>query len=344
MAFNRYALLAATAGMIALSSTPGYAREGGALIATKPGALIGASAGVPPPGVYMFNQVFTYQSNFTGPGVNTVLGGNTHVGAQAAVDVQGFLFVPGWTFLGATYDAVIVQPFVMNSLGAPLNVQSAGMFNTYIVPVELAWQNIAGTGLAVKVGLGIYAPTGTVNGVTGTGNVGAPFWTFQPEVIVSYLKDGWNLSAAIYEEINTTNTISNYRSGDILHADFTATKTIGKWTLGPVAYYYGQVSGDSCSSIACLAANPTGTLLNAQRTDVWAVGGLLGYNFGPAAVSVWATQEVSAKASNSNPASTALAGGDPSLTTKGLTVFGTLSYRLWGPDEEAHPVEKLFHK
>jgi hypothetical protein len=348
---NRYALLAAAAGMIALSSAPGYAYEAGGAAKTKPGSFIGASAGVPPPGVYMFNQVFTYQSNLTGPGVNNILGGNTHVGVQAAVDVQGFLFVPGWTFLGATYDALVVQPFVMNSVGAatgtlgPLPAsQAAGMFNTYIVPVELAWQNIADTGLAVKVGLAMYVPDGTVTGVLGTGNVGAPYWTFQPEVIVSYLKDGWNLSAAIYEEFNTRNTISNYRSGNILHADFTATKTIGKWTLGPVAYYYGQVSDDSCSSINCLAANPTGTLLNAQRTDVWAVGGLLGYNFGPAAVSVWATQEVSAKASNVNPAAAALAGGDPSLVTKGLTVFGTLSYRLWGPDEEAHPVQKLFHK
>ena len=340
MALNRYALLAAAAGMIALSGTPGYAYEADVNVRTKPGALIGASAGVPPPGIYMFNQVFTYQANLTGPGVNTALGGNTHVGVQAAVDVQGFLFVPGWTFLGATYDAVVVQPFVMDNIGQPVNVQQAGMFNTYIVPGELAWNNIGGTGLGVKVGLGIYVPDGTINGVFGTGSVGSPFWTFQPEVIVSYLKDGWNLSAAIYEEINTRNTVSNYRSGNILHADFTATKTIGKWTLGPVAYYYGQVSDDSCSALSCGYA--TGTLLNPQRYDIWAVGGLLGYNFGSAALSVWATQEVSAKASNA-PA-VAATGADFSLVPQGLTVFGTLSYRLWGPDEEAHAPAKLFTK
>ncbi len=349
MALNRYALLAAAAGMIALSSTPGYAVEAGFLEKTKAGALIGASAGVPPPGVYMFNQVFTYQANLTGPGVNNLLGGNTHVGVQAAVDVQGFLFVPGWTFLGATYDAVFVQPFVMDSVGQATGVlgplaasQAAGMFNSYIVPVELAWQNIGGSGLAIKTGLGIYVPDGTVTGINGTGNVGAPYWTFQPEVIVSYLKDGWNLSAAIYEEFNTRNTISNYRSGSILHADFTATKTIGKWTLGPVAYYHGQVTNDSCSSVSCLASNPTGTLLNAQRYDVWAVGGLVGYNFGPAALSVWATQEVSAKAKNS--AAPAALGFDPSVVAQGMTVFATLSYRLWGPDEEAKPVQKLITK
>jgi hypothetical protein len=337
MALNCRALLLA-AGVVALSCSSVSAME--ALVApqSKAGVFIGASAGVPPPGIYMFNQLFTYQSNLTGPGTTTALGGSTHTGVQAAVDVQGFLFVPGWTFLGATYDAVIVQPFVMQEFGTPINVQQSGVHNTYIVPGELSWR-LGDSGFAIKTGLGIYTPDGTVNGVFGTGNVGSPFWTFQPEVIVSYLKDGWNLSAAVYEEFNTRNTVSQYKSGDILHADFTATKTIGKWTFGPVAYYYGQVSNDSCSAVTCGYA--TGTLLNAQRFNVWAVGGLVGYNFGPAALSVWATEEVSAKASN--PAAVAATGADFSLVPQGLTVFATLSYRLWGPDEAAKPAT-MYHK
>jgi hypothetical protein len=227
------ALLAAT-GVIAVSSSSAFAIEAGGNPQTKAGILIGASAGVPPPGIYMFNQEFTYQANLTGPGVNTALGGSTKTGVQAAVDVQGFLFVPGWTFLGATYDAVIAQPLVMDSVGSPVNAQAAGMHNTFIVPVELSWK-LADSGFVVKTGLGIYTPDGTVTGLYGTGNEGSPYWTFQPEIIVSYLKDGWNLTAAIYEEFNTRNSVSQYTSGDILHADFTATKTIGKWTFGPVA-------------------------------------------------------------------------------------------------------------
>ena len=38
----------------------------------------------------------------------------------------------------------------------------------------------------------------------------------------------------------------------MLHADFTATKTIGKWTFGPVAYYFGQVTNDKCPA-SCVA-------------------------------------------------------------------------------------------
>ena len=222
-------VLLAAAGLAAFAFSPANAYEGGyAGWQTKPGAFIGSSAGVPPPGIYMFNQIFTYQTNLTGPGTSGI--GN-HVGVQAAVDVQGFLFVPGWTFLGATYDAVIVQPWVMFSVGSPVDVQAAGMHNTYLVPVELSWK-FGDSGFNVKTGLGIGTPDGTVTGVTGLGNNGNPWWTFQPELILSYLKDGWNLSVAMYDEINTANTIDNYTTGNIFHADFTATKTIGKWTIG----------------------------------------------------------------------------------------------------------------
>jgi hypothetical protein len=335
------AALLAAAGMVPLSRSPVQAAEAGTAAQSKPGVLIGASAGVPPPGIYMFDQVFTYQANLTGPGTATALGGSTKTGVQAAVDVQGFLFVPGWSFLGATYDALIVQPFVMQSIGTPVNSQFAGVHNTYVVPIELSWA-LGTSGFAVKTGVGIYTPDGTQNGPTRTGNAGDPFWTFQPELVVSYLKDGWNLSAALYEEFNTANSTTQYTTGDILHLDITATKTIGKWTLGPVAYYVGQVSNDKCSSITCLTtyAATGGTLGNASRYNVWAVGGLVGYNFGAATLSVWGTQEVSAKASN--VAAVAATGADFSLVPQGFTVFATLNYRLWGPDETPKPT--MYHK
>ena len=338
MKFSSKALLAA-AGLTAFAFSPANAYEGGyAGWQTKPGAFIGSSAGVPPPGIYMFNQLFTYQSNLTGPNIP----GSQHTGVQAAVDVQGFLFVPGWTFLGATYDAVFVQPFIMDSVGGPLSTnpaiptQQAGMHNSYVVPIELSWK-LGTSGFLVKTGLGIGTPDGTIQGANGLGNVGNPFWTFQPELIVSYLANGWNLSAALYEEFNTRNTRDDYLTGDIFHADFTFTKTIGKWTIGPVAYYAGQVTNDSCSSTRCLAITG-GTLGNAQRYNLFAVGGLVEYNFGPASLSVWATQEVLANAKNAAVAAAA----DPSAITQGATVFATLSYRLWAPEEPAKA--PMFHK
>jgi hypothetical protein len=334
MNINSKALLAA-AGIATFAFSPANAYEGLFGNQSKPGGFIGASAGVPPPGIYMFDQVFTYQSTLSGPGAAAVHGASPNTGAQLAVDVQGFLFVPGWTFLGATYDAVVFQPFVQANVGQPINVSVAGMFNTGIIN-ELSWKF---GNFGVKTNIVVYVPDGTKTGVNGTGNVGSPFVTYQPGLILSYLGNGWNLSAAIYEEFNTTNTVDHYTSGDIFHADFTATKTIGKWTLGPVAYYFAQVSNDSCP-VSCLAFNPTGTLGNAQRFQVWAVGGLVGYDFGPASLSVWATQEVSAKASNA--AALAATGSDPSLIPQGATVFATLSYRLWAPEAPVQPA--MYHK
>jgi hypothetical protein len=335
------ALLAA-AGFAALAFSPANAYEGGVQWQTKPGILIGASAGVPPPGIYMFNQVFTYQTNVTGPFTNTFGKG---VGVQAAVDVQGFLFVPGWTFLGATYDAVLVQPFGMVSVGQPLSSipgqidMFSGVHNTYIAPVELSWK-LGTSGFLIKAGLGMYVPDGTVQGATGSclscngfANFGNHYWTFQPEVIFSYLGGGYNLSAAIYEEFNTANQQDNYTQGDVFHADFTATKTFGKWTLGPVAYYVAQVSDDKCPIGVCTALHPLGTIGNTQRYQLFALGGLVEYNFGPASLSLWATQEVFARASGAIP--TGLGPDNLSATTKGMTVFATLSYRLWGPEEPA---------
>ncbi|MGA9329877.1 MAG: transporter, partial [Bradyrhizobium sp.] len=198
------------------------------------------------------------------------------------------------------------------------------------------------SGFAIKTGLGIYVPDGTVQGPTGLSNVGNPWWTFQPELAISYLANGWNLTAFLYEEFNTKNSVDGYTTGDIFHADFTATKTIGKWTLGPVAYYVGQVSNDSCAVGSLCGATPAAALAatggNAQRFNIWAVGGLVEYNFGPASLSVWATQEISANAKNS----AVPAAADISTITRGATVFATLSYRLWAPEEPAKPA--MFHK
>ncbi len=335
MNMNSKTLLAA-AGIAAAAFSPAYANEGGG-VATKPGAFIGSSAGVPPPGIYMFNQVFTYQANLVGPGTTNALGNGPgqHTGVHANVDVQGFLFVPGWTFLGATYDAVIVQPFVDLSVGNPINLQGSGAFNTYIVPVELSWK-IGNFG--IKTGLGIYLPDGCTTGVNKLGCDAQPYTTYQPELILSYLGNGWNLSAALYEEFATANRATQYTSGNIFHVDMTATKTIGKWTIGPVAYYVAQVTDDSCP-LACIA-NGGSTLNHSSRFSTWAVGGLVGYDFGPASLSVWATQEINTKASNA--AVVAAGGADPSLVASGATVFATLSYRLWAPEPPVQPA--IYHK
>src|SRR5260370_39637350 len=100
-------MLIALAGVAAMACTPAHAYEAGAAgWAQKPGITLGgASGGVPPPGLYMIDQAFTYQSNLTGPGNDVINPHGTTTGVPAAVSPTALLWVPGWPFLAATYNA-----------------------------------------------------------------------------------------------------------------------------------------------------------------------------------------------------------------------------------------------
>jgi hypothetical protein len=327
----RKALIAMT-GVAALAWTPAQAFEAGAAgWAQQPGILLGGvSAEGPPPGLYMVDQTYTYQTNLAGAGADAINPHGTKTGAPAAVAATAFVWAPGWTFLGASYNATLAIPVGMFAVGSPVNVEASGLINTFIAPVELSWK-LGDSGFYAKTGLGIYAPTGTVTGVNGLGNLGNAWWSFLPEFVVSYIKDGWNLTANIYGEFNTASTVTNYQSGDILHAEFTATKTIGKWTFGPVAYYVGQVSDDKSSAFYH-------GLVNVNRYNKWAAGASLAYNFGPAQLTVWATDDVFADVSGGT-----LPPGP--IITKGFTAFAQLSYRLWAPEAPvAAPKAPMYRK
>lgn len=296
-----------------------------------PGVFIGSSAATPPAGIYMFDRVNTLQSNLAGP-VTNVIGKNT--GLQVATGTVGALFVPGWTFLGATYSAAVAQPFQMQTVGSPSNVQASGMYNTYIAPGELSWK-LGESGFFVKAGLGMHVPDGTKNGANGMANVGAPYWTLIPQLTLSYFKDGWNLSSSLYQEFNTANSITGYKTGNILHADFTATKRTGRWTFGPVGYYVGQVSDDQSSAFYNYR------IQRANRYDRVAVGALLAYDFGPATLTAWGVQNVYSTASGASN------GGPIDLASvpHGFSASVSLSYRLWAPEQDSStPGTRLFTK
>jgi hypothetical protein len=183
MRFNRTTLIAAASAAVAVW-TPVYAYEAGqAGWAQKPGITLGgSSAEAPPPGLYMIDQAFTYQSNLTGPRNNVLNPHGTTTGVPAAVAATAFVWVPGWTFLSATYDAARAIPVGMFAAGSPVNAEGSGMINTFIAPVELSWK-LGNSGFFVKSGLGMYVPDGTVTGINGLGNLGNPWWTFMPEFV-----------------------------------------------------------------------------------------------------------------------------------------------------------------
>ena len=80
-----------------------------------------------------------------------------------------------------------------------------------------------------------------------------------------------------------------------------------------------------------------GGAINVNRYNIWAAGGSVGYNFGPAALTVWATHEFS---SNASGGTAGPPGIDTASVTKGYSVFANLSFRLWAPDAPAAPPKR----
>jgi hypothetical protein len=303
---------------------------------TKGGATIGASAAPPPAGLYMIDQAFYYDFKLIGPGT-TGAPGTRGFAPEATVD---FLWAPGWSFLGAKYSALVAFPYLAVSIErAPAvgfeGISFGGVHNAFIQPLRLQWS--LGNGFFVQAGAGVWVPTGDIKGPLGESNSGADYFTIQPHLVFSYVKDGWNLTSYFYYEHNTKNERSGYTSGGIFHADLTATRKFDKWTLGPVAYYIGQVTSDrpGAGLDAALSAAipvPGGFQgFNAGKFEAFAVGGLVGYDFGSANLTVFATTDVFASATQGYS-------GTPFINeipfangtaAKGWTIFGKLSYQLW---------------
>jgi hypothetical protein len=286
---------------------PGY--PGWAL---PPGTLIGVNAGSPAPGLYGAEQVFAFPAHQVGPGAAPSPG---RTSVHTISSATSLLWVPGWTVLGGTYDALIVQPFTIADAGAPINVQKSGMHNTVLIPVELSYK-LGDSGFYVKPALGVGVPDGTITGANGLGSIGNPWWVFQPGVVASYLKDGWKLTANLSEEFNTKSTKTDYRTGNILHLELTGTHTFGSWTIGPVASYIGQVTNDQSSAFYK-------NTVTTNRYDIYSVGALVGYNFGPVGLDFWATKDTSATATNNGAAPV-----DKAVIPNGLKLFARLNFKI----------------
>jgi hypothetical protein len=305
----RYALFFWGALAVVAYCNAAAAREPGVGNNYQRGLTIGLPTGAAPPtGLYLLHRFNYYSSHIVdAKGSRT---GDT-VGTSAVA--SQLIIVPGWQFLGASYSAFISQPLVqLRTNIAGVKNTTSGIANTAWSPFNLAWK--LGGGWFASVGFSFYGPDGYVTGVNGTNGIGAPFWTFEPSVAVSYLGHGWDLTLHAVYNSNTTNPYDQYRSGDQLFIDLTVTKKIGKFEFGPVGYFARQMTPDRDPNgvYAALAALGTPGIYNAPTA--LAVGGLLGYELGPVRLQIYATDEIYARD-----------------TTQGWKIWGNLTVPLWSP-------------
>ena len=295
-------------------------------------------AAAPPPGLYFENTtLFGPQAQGNGQ--------SSGIKIDASLDVPTLVWSTGWRFIGASVTAYVSQP-VSNLLLWNSSVSGppfAGttfyptLNNTWISPVALSWN--LGEGWFAAAGFALHVPDGS----TYNNSANPDYWTYEPHAAVSYLANGWDLTAHFAYDFNTASAGktgafvgtpfaafgTGYRSGGQAFLDLTATKKFDKWEIGPVAYFEWQTSPDhpgggaSCATVAA----STASVLTCGRATDYAIGGLIGYDFGPAAIKLFLTESIFTRDN-----------------VGGFGIWTKLSFPLWGPEAAPAATNPVTHK
>jgi Putative MetA-pathway of phenol degradation len=184
---------------------------------------------------------------------------NTCVG----VDIPVIAWSTPWTLLGARVQFLVATPVV--EVGVHNTSYVDGVYNPFIAG-QLAWD--LGNGFGFSYALGAYFGVHT--------DVGFDSSSLNQRFALSYTANGWNLTANAIWGIQF-DSLSSTVNPDFLNIDFTATKKFGKWEIGPVGYYSTDLSSPFVGYL---------------RQSQFALGGLVGYNFGPVILQAYLTTDV----------------------------------------------------
>jgi hypothetical protein len=102
-------------------------------------------------------------------------------------------------------------------------------------------------------------------------------WQFTPNIGISWLHAGWNVSADLFYTWYTKDSDTDYQNGDEFSGDYTITYTCGKWTFGLGAETQVQVNSDKFDAGDGTGYHSQPNTKNANYT----MGPIIGYNFGP---------------------------------------------------------------
>jgi hypothetical protein len=244
-----------------------------------------------------------------------VLGGNvTFAAIQPFFTVAGLQTQCTQTAVGCVGSAPI-------AFGAGAGAFFENIHNT-IWSSSVSWNYH--NGWFTSAGLNIQGPDGSQY----EGTLNQDYWTFSPTFAVAYLSKDWQLSANFDYDIHTASeghtgsyaALANnvpglpalvapngcvgfacpgigYTGGQQLFIDWAAKYNVTpKWQVGPVGYFKFQTTDDTPGSgytCAALSANPAyGPSLSCGKATDIALGGMVGYNLGPANIGLYVTDSV----------------------------------------------------
>lgn len=231
-----------------------------------------ASALLPPKGVYFVNDsYFGTLTYYNGSGKETP------TRLDLYVDAPILLYNPGYKLFHANYAVAIAQPIDYTSISsrstAMLDNGHWGAYNTVVVPAILSWQLPHDWYLKAAIAAYVDDPSSSpahpvADGGAGSGN---SFWTVEPNIAVTYLKNGWNASADLKYDHIFKDTSTDYQSGDEFAGDYTFTKCMRKWTFGVGGYQENQLQRDTSK----------GATVQDSIRLTYGAGPIVSYNFGP---------------------------------------------------------------
>ncbi len=246
-------IASAALGALALCSGSGLANAGSV---TQPGETVGASLGGPlPEGLYGVDTGSVGQRGTANEGVNIpVLLWSTPL-ALGGVRIETIAALPA-VYVGTSKTNTAASTF------------AGGMYNPF-AGVIAAYD--FGGGFGASYLAGAYFP------MTG-GDFGNAFneYTFRQDIHLTYTTNGWTANANLIYGMVGKNQASHIANPDYFNYDLSLTKTLGKWEVGPVAFGSTDVS------------SPAGHAAQSQ----FAIGGLVGYNFGPVIAQTYITTDV----------------------------------------------------
>ena len=174
-----------------------------------------------------------------------------------------FFWQTGAKFLGADL-GLIAAPTI-----GDVSVEGAGsdfgFFNTYFA-AQLSWD--LGNDLYVGYRLGGYIPQ--------KNRLSLDYGTIEHRAGASYIGDGWDLTGNFMFGTPVGDKKTDFAPNYVI-ADLTATKKFGKFEIGPVAHYSADVS------------RPMSFY---RKQSQFAIGGLIGYDFGSVNLNVKLTRDV----------------------------------------------------
>ena len=257
-------LVGAAMGALGMVAASGAAQAGSIL---APGISTGLALGAPLPEGLFDVSILTWGSRSTTPA--------TDLGAAAPA---WLIWSTPWTVLGGRILFDVVTPVAHVAIGGPIGkslVNASGMLDPL---VDVMWKWNLGNGWNFGVQEGVYLPVN--NGFTGLGVTAANnFATSQTVVAVSYLKDGWNLTATgIYGSGQNGRALAVNGSPAWFNYDLTAMKAFGKWEFGLIGYGSADVSAPYARY---------------AKQSQFALGGIVAYHFGGIEVQLKYSHDVS---------------------------------------------------